>query len=44
MTMAGLIRDNKGMLINGDTILVPGDLVLVFCLSGALHNVEKLFS
>ena len=44
MTMAGLIRDNKGMLINGDTILVPGDHVLVFCLSGALHKVEKLFS
>lgn len=44
MTLAGLIRDNKGMLITGNTVIQPGDHVLVFCLSGAIHKVEKLFN
>lgn len=44
MTLAGLIRNDKGMLVGGDTIILPGDHVVVFCLSGALHKVEKLFS
>lgn len=44
MTLAGLIRDGRGMLINGATVIQPGDHVLVFCLSGAIHKVEKLFN
>lgn len=44
MTLAGLIRDNHGMLISGNTIIQPGDHVLVFCLSGAIHKVERLFN
>ncbi len=44
MTLAGLIREGKGMLVGGDTVILPGDHVVVFCLSGALHKVEKLFS
>lgn len=43
MTIAGLIRDGKGMLVTGRTEIRPGDHVLVFCLSGAIHKVEKLF-
>lgn len=44
MTLAGLIRDGQGMLITGNTVIEPGDRVLVFCLSGALHKVERLFN
>jgi len=44
MTLAGLIRNGEGMLINGNTLIEPGDHVLVFCLAGALHKAEKLFS
>ncbi|MCM1518111.1 MAG: Trk system potassium transporter TrkA [Pseudoflavonifractor sp.] len=44
MTIAGLIRDGHGMLVNGDTVIQPGDHVVVFCLSGALHKIERLFS
>lgn len=44
VTLAGLIRDGKGMLITGMTQILPGDHVLVFCLAGALHKVERLFS
>lgn len=44
MTLAGLIRDGKGMLVNGNTVIQPGDHVLVFCLSGAIHKIEKYFN
>lgn len=44
MTIAGLIRDGHGMLVTGNTVIQPGDHVVVFCLSGALHKVEKLFN
>lgn len=43
MTLAGLIRNGEGMLITGNTVIQPGDRVLLFCLSGALRKVEKLF-
>ena len=44
LTLAGLIRDDKGMLITGTTHIQPGDHVLLLCLSGALHKMERLFS
>lgn len=44
MTLAGLIRDGQGMLIGGMTQIRPGDRVLVFCLTGGLRNVERLFN
>lgn len=44
MTIAGLIRNGQGMLVNGNTIIEAGDHVVVFCLSGAIHKVEKLFN
>lgn len=44
MTIAGLIRNGKGSLVNGMTRIQPGDHVVVFCLSGALNKIEKLFS
>lgn len=44
LTLAGLIRGDEGRLITGMTQLVAGDHVLVFCLGGAIHKVEKLFN
>ena len=43
MTLAGLIRNGKGMLVTGRTQIQPGDHVVVFCLSGFIHKVEKYF-
>ena len=43
MTIAGLVRDGEGMLVTGNTVIQPGDHVVVFCLAGSLHKVEKLF-
>ncbi|MDE6099173.1 MAG: Trk system potassium transporter TrkA [Muribaculaceae bacterium] len=44
ITLGGLIRDGKGMLISGMTRIQPGDHVLTFCLAGAIRKVERLFS
>jgi len=44
MTIAALIRDGKGMLVSGNTEVQPGDHVVVFCLAGLIHKVEKLFN
>lgn len=43
ITIGGLIRDGKGMLVEGHTQIEPGDQVIVFCHIGALPKVEKLF-
>ena len=44
MTIAGLIRDGKGMLVSGNTQIEAGDHVLIFCLSGAIKKEEKFFN
>lgn len=43
LTLAGLIRNGRGQLVGGMTQVEAGDHVLVFCLSGAIHKVERLF-
>lgn len=42
-TLAGLVRNGKGMLVKGDTRLQAGDHVVVFCMHGSFHKVEKFF-
>ena len=44
LTIAGLVRDGRGMLVDGSTTICAGDRVVVFCLDGSLHKVERLFS
>lgn len=44
MTLGGLVRDGHGMLVTGNTVFLPGDRVEVFCLSGHIHKIEKLFN
>ena len=43
ITIAGLVRDGVGQLVRGNTRLQGGDHVVVFCLSGAIHKIEKAF-
>ncbi|MDE6391369.1 MAG: NAD-binding protein, partial [Duncaniella sp.] len=43
MTIAGLIRGGKGYLVSGNTVIQPGDHVVVFTLGGAIHKTERLF-
>lgn len=44
MTIAGLIRDGKGQLVGGNTVIRPGDRVVMFTTSGVIHKLERLFS
>lgn len=43
ITLAGLVRNGEGMLVKGDTRLQPGDHVVIFCMHGSFHKVEKFF-
>ena len=44
MTIAGLVRDGVGYLVQGNTQLQAGDHVVVFSFSGMIHKVEKWFN
>lgn len=43
MTLGGMVRNKKGYLVNGNTLLQAGDKVVVFCL-GNLQKIEKYFN
>lgn len=44
MTLAALSRDGRCEMVGGYTRILPGDYVVVFCLSGSIHKIEKWFS
>lgn len=43
MTLAAMVRDGHCFLINGDSQIQEGDYVVVFCIHGFLHKIEKWF-
>ncbi len=43
VTVAGLVRDGEGMLVDGNTQIRPGDMVVVLFLAGKMSKVRKLF-
>lgn len=42
-TVGGIIRDGRGLLVEGRTEVRPGDHVVVFYVPGALNKVRKYF-
>ena len=44
VTIGGLIRHGEGMLVTGNTMIQPGDHVVVFCLGMMIKKVEKFFN
>jgi trk system potassium uptake protein TrkA len=44
MTLGAYIRDGRCHLIDGSTQIEVGDYVVVFCLTGLLHKIEKWFN
>ena len=44
MTIGGLVRDGKGMLVSGNTQIMPGDSVVVFCHNLNMKKIEKFFN
>lgn len=43
ITLAAILRGDKGMLVSGNTRVEPGDRVLVFCLGGSIQKLDRLF-
>ena len=43
MTIGGLVRDGQGFLVSGNTMIHPGDSVMVFCHNINMKKIEKLF-
>lgn len=43
LTIGGIIRDGNGIIVDGNTQVMAGDHVMVFCLAGSLTKVERLF-
>ena len=43
-TIGGMIRNSEGVLVTGDTLIQPGDHVVVFCLSMMIKTIEKFFN
>ena len=43
VTIGGLVRDGKGILVNGNSRIEAGDSVMVFCHEQALKKTEKYF-
>ena len=43
-TIGGMIRNGEGILVTGDTQILPGDHVVVFCLSMMIKKIEKFFN
>ena len=42
-TIGDMIRNGEGILVTGDTLVQPGDHVVVFCLSMMIKKIEKFF-
>ena len=41
--IGGIVRANEGVLVNGDTQIIAGDMVVVFCKSHVIRNLEHFF-
>jgi trk system potassium uptake protein len=44
VVIGGLIREGRGIIVRGDTQILPKDHVVVFCLGSGLRKVEKFFN
>ncbi len=44
MTLGGLIREGKPIIIEGDTLIQAGDHVVIFCLETALRKLQYYFN
>lgn len=41
--IGGIVRAGEGILVNGETVILPGDKVVVFCKNHAIRKLEKFF-
>ena len=41
--IGGIVRAGEGILVNGETQIIAGDTVVVFCKSHVIRNLERFF-
>jgi len=41
--IGGIVRAGEGVLVNGDTQIIQGDIVVVFCKSHVIRHLERFF-
>lgn len=41
--LGGIVRGEEGLLVNGDTLIQAGDIVVVFCHGTDISRIEKYF-
>lgn len=44
VSIGGIIRDGQGIVVYGNTQILAGDRVLVFCETASLHKMERFFN
>lgn len=44
ITLGGLVRDEVGMSIGGNTVIMPGDCVVVFSKAGLIRQIDNYFA
>ncbi|MBR1838704.1 MAG: Trk system potassium transporter TrkA [Bacteroidaceae bacterium] len=44
VNLGGIVRNGRGILINGRTQILPGDTVVAFCLQNTLSKLERYFN
>jgi trk system potassium uptake protein TrkA len=44
VNIGGYVRDGKGSIVNGNTVLMANDHVIVFCVSSAIRKIENYFN
>ena len=43
MAIGGLVRNDVGMLVNGNSQIEAGDTVMIFCHEQKMNKMEKFF-
>ncbi len=44
VNIGGIVRDGKGSIVDGNTRILPGDHVIVFCEASSVRKMESLFN
>lgn len=43
VNIGGVVREGKGHVVNGNTVILPGDHVVIFCKATDIRQLEKFF-
>ena len=43
-TIAEIVRAGEGILVNGETNIIAGDLVVLFCKNHVIRKLERFFT